>query len=134
MKEQSKRRAAQHDLKLPVRFEYDENGKLHLHFDTDVALHFHGEKTETIDGSSVDFVKGDQFVITSGSHHTNPWGAEFYDQVIERMLQDDDLREVMEAKLQLHKEQQVKLHKERKFDRLRERLFKRQRKGKCSCE
>jgi len=121
--------------KLPVRFEYDDNGKLHIHFDGDTELHFHGTKSEVIEDSSVEFIHGDKIIITSGVHHVNPWGAEFYDQILNNIIENDTLREVMEAKLKLHKEQEVNSIKANRSLSLREKLFKRiMKKGKkCSC-
>ena len=122
------RRAALHDMELPVRFETDEDGKLHIHLDTDTIIHYHGNKGETIDGSTVEFTKGNQYIITQGEHHTNPWGGLFYDTLIEAVMENDELREIMEAKLQYFKEH---TRVERKFQHLRDKLAKRSRRCRC---
>lgn len=126
-------RASQPDQKLPIRSEYGEDGKLHLHIDSDVVIHYHGDKAETVKGSAVNFVHGDQYEITAGNHHTNPLGAAWYDQIIEQLIESPELRDVLEAKLLLYRDQETKLNKDRKRLSLKERLAERRRRGKCNC-
>lgn len=135
MKKHPNRRAPSDDEKLPFRFEHDEEGKLHLHVDTDLTIHYHGNKAEEVEGTSVKYIDGDDITVTKGISHTNPWGAEYYDDFIEHILKNPDVRNVMEAKLQFYKQDQRKS----RLNKLKEKLFKynfnrRIRKKDCDCE
>jgi hypothetical protein len=136
VKQTTNSRAAPLDMELPIQAEYGEDGKLHLHINADVVIHYHGDKAETVDGSVAEFVQGDSFVVTKGSHHTNPWGAEFYDQVIEKILSDENLREVMEAKLLMERDHKRQINRHIRKQELKQKLAKRNinhRRRKCCC-
>ena len=57
---------------------YDDKERLNLQFTDNVVMHYSGTKTETVNGSSFEYVKGNKIEVSEKEHHVNPTGERLF--------------------------------------------------------
>jgi hypothetical protein len=83
------------DLTDVIHVENGNDGRIYLTIDSSVVWRILGDETKEIDGSSVLFTENNIIQVTGGQHHTNPIGAEYFDQAMNHLGAGSRIRDVM---------------------------------------